>query len=137
MSEEGYIEHAGIVRNADEKSVTVLLSPVTACSGCHSEKSCGLSGNVEKIVSIPGKYDFKTGDQVIVMMKQSLGYSALFVGYLLPLLVVLLLLIILISFSVNELTAGLLSIVALIPYYTLLFVFRKTFDKKFSFSIKS
>jgi len=131
------IEHEGTVREADEKSVTVLLSPVTACSGCHSEKSCGMSGNVEKIVNINGKFNVSPGDHVIVTMKQSLGYSALFLGYLMPLFIVVLLLVILISLSINELTAGLFSIGVLIPYYSGLFVYRKIIDKKFSFTIKS
>jgi positive regulator of sigma E activity len=130
------IEHEGIVRQVDEKSVTVLLSPSTACSGCHSEKSCGMSGNVEKVVNINGKYNVKPGDQVIVTMKQSLGYSALFIGYLMPLIIVVLLLIILISLSINELTAGLLSIGVLIPYYSGLYIYRKLIDKKFSFTLK-
>lgn len=131
------IEHEGIVREADEKSVTVLLAPITACSGCHSEKSCGMSGNVEKIVNIYGKYNVKTGDNVTVTMEQSLGYSALFIGYLMPLLLVVFLLVILISLSINELSAGLISIGVLIPYYSGLFLYRKYIDKKFSFTIKS
>lgn len=137
MSYDGNIEHEGIVREADEKSVTVLLSPISACSGCHSEKSCGMSGNAEKIVNIRGRFDLRPGDHVVVTMKQSLGYSALFIGYLMPLLIVLLILIILISLSVNELYAGLLSIGVLIPYYSGLFFYRKYIDKKFSFTIKS
>jgi positive regulator of sigma E activity len=137
MSTEGNIEHEGVVRDVDEKSLTVLLSPMTACSGCHSEKSCGMSGNTEKIVNIQGRFHVKPGDHVVVTMKQSLGYSALFIGYLMPLLIVLLLLIILISLSVNELYAGLLSIGVLIPYYSALFFYRKYIDKKFSFTLKS
>jgi sigma-E factor negative regulatory protein RseC len=137
MSNDKNIEHEGIVREADEKSVTVLLSRLSACSGCHSEKSCGISGNTEKIVNIRGRFDLRPGDHVVVTMKQSLGYSALFIGYLMPLLIVLLFLIIFISLSVNELYAGIFSIGVLIPYYSGLFVYRKYIDKKFSFTIKS
>jgi positive regulator of sigma E activity len=136
MKNDRNIEHEGIVREIDEKAVTVLLSPIAACSGCHSEKSCGMAGSSEKIVNIRGKFEVKPGDNVIVTMKQSLGYSALFIGYLLPLLIVLSLLITLISLSVNELYAGLLSIGILAPYYACLFFYRKYLDRKFSFTIK-
>jgi sigma-E factor negative regulatory protein RseC len=131
------IEHEGVVSTADEQSVTVLLSRATACSGCHSEKLCGISGKQEKIVTINGKYGVSPGDHVIVTMKRSLGYSALLLGYVLPLSVVLLLLIILTALSVNELSSGLFSIGALVPYYAILFLYRKYLDKKFFFIIKS
>jgi sigma-E factor negative regulatory protein RseC len=137
MNRATEIEHEGVVSAADEQSVTVLLSRATSCSGCHSEKSCGVSGNVEKVVSISGKYSVRPGDHVIVSMKKSLGYSALILGYIIPLAVVLLLLIILSSLSVNELFSGLFSIGALIPYYAILFLYRKYLDKKFFFIIKS
>jgi sigma-E factor negative regulatory protein RseC len=131
------IAHEGIVQETDENSVIVLLSPVTACSGCHAEKSCNLAGYEQKLVKVHGTYNVKTGERVLVSMKQSMGYSALFLGYLLPLFLVVILLIILISFSVNELISGLLSLAILIPYYITLFVFRKLISKKFSFTIKT
>ncbi len=131
------IEHKGVVSAADEQSVTVLISRATACSGCHSEKLCGISGKEEKIVTIQGKYNVYPGEEVTVTMKQTLGYSALLLGYVLPLSVVLLLLIILTAFSVNELFSCLFSIGALIPYYTILFLYRKFLDKKFIFILKS
>lgn len=137
MSYGSEIEHEGVVSTADEHSVTVLLSRATACSGCHSEKLCGISGKEEKIVTINGKYGVSAGDHVIVTMKRSLGYSALLLGYVLPLSVVLLLLIILTALSVNELSSGLFSIGALVPYYAILFLYRKYLNKKFFFIIKS
>jgi positive regulator of sigma E activity len=137
MSKDKIIEHEGIVRVSDEKSVTVLLSPLIACKGCHSENSCGMNGNSEKVVRITGKFNVRPGDQVVVTMKQSLGYSALFIGYILPLLTVLVSLVILMSIPVNELIAGIISVGVLIPYYSGLFVYRKYIDKKFSFNLKT
>jgi positive regulator of sigma E activity len=136
MSRNDNIEHEGIVREVDKNSVTVLLSPLAACSGCHSEKSCGMAGSSEKIVNVQGSFDVKPGDNVTVTMKQSLGYSALFIGYLMPLLIVVGLLITIISLSINELYAGLISIGVLVPYYAGLFVYKKYIDRKFSFTLK-
>lgn len=136
MSKERMIEHEGIVRFSDEKSVTILLSPFVACKGCYSENSCGMSGNSEKVVTIPGKFNVSPGDKVVVTMKPSLGYRALVIGYLLPLAIVLASLVTLISLTVNELVAGLISVGILIPYYSGLFFYRKYIDKKFSFNLK-
>jgi sigma-E factor negative regulatory protein RseC len=131
------ITHEGIVQETDGNSVTVLLSPLTACKGCYAEKSCNIAGNDFKLINVHGAYNVKTGEKVIVSMKRSMGYSALFLGYLSPLLLVVMVLIVLISFSVNELISGLLSIAILIPYYIILFVFRKLINKKFSFTINT
>ncbi len=131
------IQHDGIVQKTDGKSVIVKITSKSACSGCHAEASCTLTGNEEKLVTVSGNYTVKAGDAVTVLMCKSMGYAAVLLGYLLPLVVILIILIILTSFSVPELTAGLLSIAVLIPYFTLLYLFRSKIDKKFTFTIKA
>lgn len=131
------ISHEGMVQQTNENSVTVLLSPKTSCTGCDGKNSCNLSGKEDKIVTISGSYNVRPGDSVTVSMKQSMGYFALFLGYLLPLFLVVGILIVLLSFSVNELLSGLLSIAILLPYYLILIVFRKGINNKFSFTLKT
>jgi positive regulator of sigma E activity len=131
----GSIEHEGIVKSSDNKSVTVSIISSSACSGCHAESICSLSGREEKIVEIPGKYDVSPGENVKVLMKQSSGYSAVFLGYGLPLILVVSMLIILVSFSIPELSAGLGAIAVLIPYYLILYFFRKRINRKFTFTL--
>jgi len=133
----GTINHEGIVQKADDKSVIVSISAASACSGCHAEGSCTLSGKEEKIIEVSGSYNVKPGDTVTILMKQSMGYTALFLGYLLPLIAVIAILIILISMKVPELGAGLISLAMLIPYYIVLFFFRKRINEKFTFTLKA
>jgi positive regulator of sigma E activity len=137
MSENsGNIEHDGIVKSSDKKSVTVTIFATSACSGCHAEGICSLSGREEKTVEIPGIYDVLPGDNVTILMKQSTGYSAVFLGYVLPLILVVALLIILASLSVSELAAGIGALSLLIPYYLTLYFFRNRINKKFTFTLK-
>jgi sigma-E factor negative regulatory protein RseC len=131
------ITHEGTVQATGENSVTVLLSLKTSCSGCHEKNACNLSDKDNKIVTISGNYNVHPGDSVMVSMKQSMGYFALFLGYLLPLFLVIGILILLLSFSVSELPAGLLSLAILIPYYLILILFRKGINNRFSFTLKS
>lgn len=133
----GIINHDGIVQKADERSVTVSIISSTACSGCHAEGSCSMSGKDEKIIEVRGKYSVSAGDQVVVLMKQSMGYTALFLGYLLPLIIVIITLIILISVNTPELSAGLISLAVLIPYYTALWFLRDRINEKFTFTLKA
>ncbi len=114
--------------------VTIISS--SACSGCHAEGSCNMSGKEEKIIEVRGRYNVNPGDQVTILMKQSMGYAALFLGYLLPIIVVVACLSILISLNVSELSSGLISVAILIPYYIILFFFRKTINEKFTFTLK-
>jgi positive regulator of sigma E activity len=137
MSENsGNIEHDGIVKSSDKKSVTVTITASSACAACHAEGMCSLSGRKEKIVEIPGAYNVLPGDSVTILMKQSTGYSAVFLGYVLPLILVVALLIILASLLVSELAAGIGALSILIPYYLTLYFFRNRINKKFTFTLK-
>lgn len=135
-SESLPINHAGIVKQNSGKSVTVSISATSACSGCHAKGSCNMLGVEEKLVEINGSYNVSEGDIVTILMKQSLGYRALLFGYVLPFLLILVTLITMSSMNFSELSTGLVSLATLLPYYSILFVFRKKVNEKFTFSLK-
>jgi len=130
------INHKGVVQKSDNESVTVIITSEPACSGCHAEGNCSLSGKEDKLVVVKGNYNVSEGDTVTVVMKQLTGFTALFLGYLLPLIIVITSLLILVSLRYPELISGLLSIASLLPYYLILYSFRKKINDKFIFSIK-
>jgi len=131
------IEHEGIVKRSDSSSATVLITTASACTGCHAEGMCNISGKEEKIIDVPGNYNLSPGDVVTILMKKSMGYKALFLGYVLPFILVIVTLILLISLSVPEGWAGLGTLLMLLPYYLTLWLFRKSINSKFSFTIKT
>jgi len=96
-----------------------------------------MSGNPGKEICIDGSYNVQPGSRVTVLMKQSAGYLALFLGYVLPLFVFLFFIILLNLASAGELASGLLALSALIPYYLVLAFFRSSINRKFSFTIKT
>lgn len=130
------INHEGVVTSNSGKSVFVSISSQSACSGCHAKGSCGILGTTSKIVEVKGSYDVQPGDIVNVLMEQSAGFTALFFGYLLPFISLLAVLITMISLNIAELTAGLVSLGSLLPYYLVLFLFRNKLGEKFSFTLK-
>jgi sigma-E factor negative regulatory protein RseC len=130
------VHHEGIVQKNSGDFVTVNISSVSACSSCHAKGSCNVSESEAKIIEVNGNYDVRPGDPVTILMKQSMGYSALFLGYILPFFLIIASLIILSSIEFAELTAGLFSLAMLVPYYTILFLFRKQINKKFDFTLK-
>ena len=48
------IQHDGTVKKVDGNSVLVSITSNPACSGCHAEGLCGISGKEEKIIDIRG-----------------------------------------------------------------------------------
>jgi sigma-E factor negative regulatory protein RseC len=130
------ISHEGIVQKINDKSVIVKILTGTACSGCHAKGSCNLSETEEKIIEVSGSYDVNPGDTVTILMKQSMGHIAVLFGYILPLFALIAMLIILVSLGVSESVAGLASLSIVALYYTILYLFRKQINKKFTFTLK-
>ena len=82
------------------------------------------------------KGGFTTGEKVSVILKKSLGYKAVVLGYVLPFFIVLLFLILFTLVLDSEALAGIYSLTLLIPYYLLIYYFRNTIRREFSFTIR-
>ena len=131
------IEHKGIVKKAESDKLIVSIITNSSCASCQVKGSCSASEIEEKEIEIR-KFDeiYKAGEQVVVFFKESLGFRALFLGYLLPFLILMTVLIIATSIEFSEGIAGLLSLGSLVPYYTIIFFINKKLKKTFSFSIR-
>lgn len=140
MKESAYqptIQHDGKVKKVDGDSVLVSITSNTACSGCHAEGLCGISGKEEKLIDIRGSYSVSPGDTVTVLMEESSGIKAVFLSYLVPLVIVVAGLIVCSILSLNELISGLISISLLAPWYMLLYLFRNKINRSFTFKLKT
>ena len=135
MGKYSDILHEGIVTKTDGNSATVLLSPDIACAGCKAGGSCSLSGDDTKLLTIENISGVHPGEKVVVSMTESQGYSALLLGYIFPLIIVLVALTVSVSLSIQELISGLISVTVLIPYYIILYAFRSVIGRKFSFKL--
>ena len=91
------------MKKVDTNSVLVSITSCSACSGCHAEGLCSISGKEEKIIDVTGNYNVAPGDTVTILMKRSTGYKAVALSYLVPLILLIVSLIVLNSMSVNEL----------------------------------
>ena len=92
----------------------------------------------EKVVVVhKPNHAYYVGQDVKVLLRQSLGFRALFLGYVIPFLIVLFILVLLTALSVPEGRAGLASLSALAPYYIGLYLYREKVSKQFTFDIES
>ena len=137
MSEKR-ISHEGVIASLSKDRVTVKITSNAACSSCHAKGACNMTGEEEeKLLHIPvPDPNFRIGENVRVILAKSLGFKALFLGYVMPFLLVLTMLLILTAAGSNELIAGLASLAVLVPYYLGLKLMRGKVDSQFSFFVQ-
>ncbi len=138
MSVRENITHPGIVEKITGNSIFVKILAMSACSSCHSKGMCSVAEMEEKVVEVgrDRKKDIKEGQEVTVSMRKSQGGKAVFLGYIMPFLLLIGVLLLVLNLSGNEGLAGLSGIIVLIPYYWLLYIFRDRLKRTFSFRIE-
>ncbi len=131
------IEHLGRIAETTGNRVMVNFISQSACASCHAKGVCSVSEVQEKSIEVdkPG-FEFKVGDPVNIILQQSMGFKALFLAYIFPLILVLVSLIVLSGILNNEGLVGILSLGGIAAYYGVLFLMRKKVDKQFNFVLK-
>jgi len=110
----------------------------SACSECHARGACTLADSREIEIDIDKNgINYLPGQEVTVVLRESLGLKALLYGYMIPFLLVLVILTTVYTITGNEILAGLMSLGILIPYYTILYFLRHYFKKVFKFELDS
>lgn len=130
------IAKSGFVDHIDDHTIYVRINSVSACVSCQAKGVCNTSDSEEKLIEIDRVTapELKPGQAVQVSMKTSSGNTAVFYGYLLPLILLVTALAVLVNY-VTEGMAGLLSMAVLVPYYSVLYFVRERMKTKFRFTI--
>ncbi len=138
MKSESSVCHSGIVVGSNNEQVLVKIIAQSACAGCHAKNMCNISESEEKVIEVSntGSKHYKTGEQVTITMKRSMGNKAVLIGYVLPFLIVLISIFVISYFSGNEAIAGLLALLLLAPYYLGLYLLRKGMKQTFRFELE-
>ena len=130
MTATSDIRHVGFVKSVSDQSIIVSILNQSGCASCHAKGACTTADLQEKDIEINHfSRKYSVGEMVTIVFKKSQGFSAVFWGYLMPFILIFITLIISSAFLSNELTAGLLSIAVLIPYYITLYFFRHLLKK--------
>jgi len=132
------IEHEGVIIGIDSDFISVEILSQSACSSCNAKSMCSMSEVKAKIIQVEnrGFNLYEKGERVNVLLKRSLGFRALWISYLIPLVIALVLLVVLSTVSVDELSMG-LSVLAIIAlYYFVVYLLRDKIKKDFIFTIE-
>jgi sigma-E factor negative regulatory protein RseC len=136
MNSESQIEHSGIVSGIGDGAITVKITAHPACSSCHASGVCNASGSVDKYFELPMQDGITEGQNVRIITSLSTGFRALMLGYIYPLLILVVSLIVTLATGIDEVWAGLSSILLTIIYYLVLYRLRSRIEKTINFTLK-
>ncbi|MCQ2177700.1 MAG: SoxR reducing system RseC family protein [Bacteroidales bacterium] len=130
------IVHEGRVISVDSQFTTVEITAESACSSCHARGLCGVSESKSKIIEIPTVcIGLEPGQTVNVYLKRSMGLKAVWLAYVVPLIVLIAVLLTLMATGLGELASGLGGIAAVAMYYAVIWLFRNRLRNEYSFYI--
>ena len=132
------IKHSGVVENILGDSVQVRIVQTSACAACKVAGYCNASESKEKLVDVyhADTRNRRVGDVVTVTASTQVAAQALLLGFGLPFVVLVAVLIAVLLITGTEGAAALSGLAALVPYYAVLFLFRNRIRDKLSFSIE-
>ena len=97
-----------------------------------------MSEEQEKIIMLPTDpySDHKAGDEVEICTKMTMGLKAVWISYVIPLAVLMILILSLSGVFENEAFRGLVAIAGVGLYYLVIWLFRDRLKNEFMFYIK-
>lgn len=132
------ITHEGIVENINGSQVVVRIVQTSACSACSVKGYCSSADSKEKLIEVtaPDATSYKKGDAVTIEGRTSIGMHAVLLAFVIPFFLLIFTLFVFKALTQNELYAALAALMALIPYYCILWLNKTRLKQKFSFTIK-
>ena len=136
---EDCIEQKGIVIKKQEDKVIVKIEQKSTCSSCHARGACTSLDKKDKEIEIKTKdtQNYNIGDEVIITISTKLGLKAVFIAFVLPLILLVIALFLSIKlFSLTQSLSALVSLLVVAAYYFFLYKQNLFLSKEFNFLIK-
>ena len=132
------MSHSGIIDSIAEGCVKVRILQTSACAACKVASHCNASEAKEKIVEVfcNNAHAYKIGQEVMVSASKQVANKALLLGFGVPFLLLILVLIVTLKLSGNEGVAALSALASLVPYYLLLWCFRGSVRQQLAFTLE-
>ena len=133
------IKHRGIVESINGSHIRVRIVQTSACSACSVKGHCNASESKEKLVDVfdTKASSYRVGEEVMLYGTTSMGMQAVFWAFGVPFLILLAALFITMHLTRgDELKSAIISLLALAPYYLIIYMYRGKLSKKFSFTLE-
>ena len=130
------ISHSGIIESVADNLVKVRIVQTSACASCKVASHCNASESKVKIVDVitPGSA-YQVGQQVVVSASKDVANRALLLGFGVPFLLLVGVLVLALRLTSDEGLAALSALGSLLPYYFLLWLLRDRIQRQISFQI--
>jgi sigma-E factor negative regulatory protein RseC len=137
MTNTQHIIHRGVVERITPETITVRIQVASSCDACRAKGFCHAAGADEKQLSVPYRGQaVQEGDEVRVMLASGGGMTAVWWGYVCPLALLLVILVLLQAFNCPDLWSGIAGISGVAVYYGVLYTVRNTLKRTFKFEIE-
>ena len=132
------IFHEGRIVEITPDFTSVEIVRSSACSQCHAKGLCGFSEDETKVVMLPTDpySERKVGDIVNLALRQTMGLKAVWISYVIPLIILMILVLSLSPVIGNELWTGLAAIGGVALYYLIIRLLREKLSNEFVFRIE-
>lgn len=131
------IRHAGIIDSIAEGHVRVRIMQAAACAGCQVASRCSASEAKEKIVDVVSDgQGLQVGQHVVVTTTTGVARMAVVLGFGVPLLLLVTVVLAASLAGWPEEVAALGAIASIVVYYAGLWIMRGHVSKKVAFAIE-
>lgn len=137
MAKKNEITHTGKIMEITPDFTTVQIVVSSACSECHAKGLCGMSEEQDKIIMVPtDPYTVRSvGDEVMVKTKMTMGLKAVWISYVIPLIILMILILSLSTVMDNEFLRGGTAVAGVGIYYFIIWLFKDKLSDQFEFYI--
>ena len=132
------ITHSGVVDSVEDGCVHVRIVQTSACAACKVASYCNASESKEKMIDVfcDSVAEYKIGQQVTVSTSGQVAAKALLWAFGIPFALLMVVLVLVLLLTGNEGWAALGALVALVPYYIILWLLRDKMREQLAFRIE-
>lgn len=131
------IKHTGVVESISGNCCCVRILQHSSCAGCSAQRLCNSSESKEKIVRVMlNGTEVQVGETVSIEGTVVQGLRAVYICYLVPLVLLIAFLFFGVKMTGKDSVGIALSMGVLVLYYVILYLFRNSIGKHFSFSLQ-
>ena len=133
------ISHSGIIHSITDGCIRVQIVQTSACAACKVASHCNAAESKIKIVDVMSNNTsgYKVGQEVTVWASKDVANRALMLGFGVPFLLLICVLMVALKLTGNEGVAALAAIASLVPYYLALWLMRDKIQQHISFNLEN
>ena len=132
------VSHTGKVIAVNPGFTTVVIESASACASCHAAGLCGMGEVKEKVIQVATdpRAGYTVGETVEIILKATMGLKAVWIAYVIPLVILLGVVLGVSALGGGELVAAGAGVGAVALYYLAVYLLRNRLNDTYIFTLK-